>query len=407
MLGGGKMTKSERPTIALLFGGRGYEREVSVRGASNLFSLIPSEKYEKIPIFIDKEGRFLMPEGESAPTEMAMGDAEMRECYPACISGRGGFSYDGGFLPIDAAFPLLHGDFGEDGVVQGALECARIAYVGCDVIGSAAARDKMLLKAIAESLGIPVACGILCLAGEEKRVIYRSEKLFGYPVFVKPTRLGSSFGAGVARNRRELYYALKKALSLGSRAVIEEYIDIEKELECAYFAVQGKELFTNLGEICADGFYDYEKKYGGIRNLEFASLPPRGRCQTNERRKESENESSTLCPGKQTHSPSPDSVGSSLPEGALATVTEFSTVSSDVEGTAREYARRLVRALSLRDLARIDFFLSKDGRLCFNEINTMPGFTETSLYSRLIARCGISSERLVSLLIDSAIERGG
>ena len=362
------MNNITRPAVALLFGGRGYEREVSVRGASNLFSLIPSEKYEKTPIFIDKNGRFLMPEGEAAPAEMASGDARMRECYPAFVSGRGGFAYDGGFLAIDAVFPMLHGDFGEDGSPQGALECARIAYVGCDTIGSAAARDKMLLKAIANSLDIPTARGILCLPGEEKRTIYESERIFGYPVFVKPTRLGSSVGAGVARNRRELYYALRKALSLGSRAVIEEYIDIEKELECAYFAVKGKKLFTGLGEIRADGFYDYAKKYG---------------------------EPYAPCPERQTHSPS------------HTTVTEFSNASAEVVGLVREYAARLVRALSLRDLSRIDFFLAKDGRLYFNEINTMPGFTESSLYARLVARSGISGEELVCSLIDSAIERGG
>lgn len=365
------MNKRTKPTVALIFGGRGYEKEVSVRGAANLFSLIPSEKYEKLPIFIAADGRFLMPEADATPAEMASGKAQMRECYPALRDGQGGLAFDGGFLPIDAAFPLLHGNYGEDGVVQGALECAKIAYVGCDVIGSAVARDKMLLKAIAVSLSIPTAKGILCHRGEENRVMRESEAAFGYPLFVKPTRLGSSVGAGVANNRRELRNALANALSLGDRATIEEYIDIEKELEIAYFAPLGKKILTSPGEIKANGFYDYEKKYGESQHI------PVG-------------ERSTL-PKMQNDT----------------TVTEFSTVSADVENLAHEYAARLVRLLSLRDLSRIDFFLAKDGRLYFNEINTMPGFTETSLYSRLVARCGISPEALVCALIDGAITRGG
>ncbi len=388
------MNKLHRPTVALIFGGRGYEREVSVLGAENLFSLIPEEKYERIPIFIDAAGRFLMPEADATPAEMASGKAQMRECYPAYISGRGGLSFDSGFIPIDAAFPLLHGDFGEDGVVQGALECARIAYVGCDVVGSAVARDKMLVKAIAESLGIPTARGVLCPRGEVSSAIRESERLFGYPVFVKPTRLGSSIGAGAARNRRELYSELGKALSLGTRAVIEEYVDIEKELECAYFAVKGKELFTNLGEIRADGFYDYEKKYG---KASLRREVPSGH--------EAEGERDCSClysfAGSSTAIAEP-SLGGSL----SASVSEFAAVSADVERLAREYARRLVRALSLRDLSRIDFFLAKDGRLYFNEINTMPGCTETSLYMRLVARCGITPVALVCSLIDGAITRG-
>ena len=391
------MSSDKKPRVALIFGGRGYEREVSVRGAENLFSLIPNEKYEKILIFIDREGRFLMPRRQSAgqekaaakdgrqtpsltdgeagskeisPARLASGEADALEVYPACVLGRGGFLTEGEFLPIDAAFPLLHGNFGEDGIVQGALECAKIAYVGCDTLGSAMARDKALVGAVAERLSIPTPRFLLCKKEDISEAVSESEKLFGYPVFIKPTALGSSFGAGVAKSREELILMLGKALSLSQRAMIQEYIDIEKELECAYFVKKGKELFTNLGEIRADGFYDYEKKYGRGESRDSKS----------EIRKE-ENE-------------------------GTAKVRDFSDVGEEIEGAAREYARRLVRMLSLRDLSRIDFFLSKDGRLYFNEINTMPGFTDSSLYMRLIARCGVSPSQLVCSLIDGAIARG-
>lgn len=367
------MTKTNNPTVALIFGGRGYERDVSIKGADNLFSLIPCEKYEKIPIFIDRDGRFLMSEDEGTiPLKIARGEVSVREVYPAYFSGRGGLAHEGGFVPVDAAFPLLHGNFGEDGVVQGALECARIAYVGCDTLGSAMARDKMLVKTVAKALGIPTARGVLCRRGEENEAIREVENEFSYPVFVKPTRLGSSFGASVAGNRDELLSALDKSLSLSPRAIIEEYIDIEKELECAYFAAKGKELFTNLGEIRACGFYDYEKKYGEIRNEENEASPQKF----------------------ETHN-------ECAPE-----VRDFSDVGEEIESTAREYAKWLVRMLSLRDLSRIDFFLSKDGRLYFNEINTMPGFTKTSLYLRLVERCGAPQEEIIFSLIDCAIERG-
>lgn len=374
------MTKTNNPTVALIFGGRGYERDVSIKGADNLFSLIPCEKYEKIPIFIDRDGRFLMSDDVgTVPLKMARGEVSVREVYPAYFSGRGGLAHEGGFVPVDAAFPLLHGNFGEDGVVQGALECARIAYVGCDTLGSAIARDKMLVKTVAKALGIPTARGVLCRRGEENEAIREVENEFSYPVFVKPARLGSSLGASVAENRDALLLALDKALALSSRAIVEEYIDIEKELECAYFAAKGKELFTNLGEICACGFYDYDKKYGKIRNSKL----------------EIRNEENEDSPQKfETHN-------ECAPE-----IRDFSNVGEEIESTAREYARRLVRMLSLRDLSRIDFFLSKGGRLCFNEINTMPGFTNTSLYLKLVERCGISQAEIISALIDCAIERG-
>ena len=393
------MSSVKKPRVALIFGGRGYERDVSVRGAENLFSLIPNEKYEKILIFIDREGRFLMPRcqiseetrcqahctasgeadskeisplrlasGEAdsreiSPLRLASGEAETFEVYPACVSTKGGFLMGGDFLPIDAAFPLLHGNFGEDGIVQGALECAKIAYVGCDTLGSAMARDKALVGAVAERLSIPTPRFILCKKDRVSEAISESEELFGYPVFVKPTSLGSSFGAGVAKSREELILSLDKAFSLSKRVMIQEYINIEKELECAYFGANGEELFTNLGEIRADGFYDYDKKYGAleIRSEENESAPK---------------------------------------------VREFSDVGEEIEKLAHEYALRLVRFLSLRDLSRIDFFLSKDGRLYFNEINTMPGFTNTSLYTRLLTRCGISPSQLVCSLIDGAIARG-
>lgn len=348
------MMSKTRASVALIFGGRGYEREVSVRGAENLYRLIPNEKYDITPVFIDRRGRFFMPIESALPSHIARGEVAVREVFPMQQNGRGGFGFLGGFLPIAAAWPLLHGNFGEDGVVQGALECANIRYVGCDTVASATARDKMTVKAIASSLEIPVAPGVLCQRGETESAAEQAEELLGYPMFVKPCRLGSSIGAGVARDRRELYSTLEHALSLDGRAVIEKKINIKKELECAYFAAGGKELVTPPGEILAHGFYDYDKKY----------------------------------------------------KSAGATVSECAAVSESDKEKVRGYAAQLVCAVGLRDLSRLDFFLSDAGEIYFNEINTMPGFTETSLYLRLLSHSGISQAEAASALIDGAMARG-
>ncbi|MBE6532302.1 MAG: D-alanine--D-alanine ligase [Ruminococcaceae bacterium] len=349
------------PRVALIFGGRGYEKEVSVLGADNLFGLIDGRKYDKIPIYIDSAGRFLMPISECAmPSEIARSEIPVREVYPALLGGVSGFAFSGGFMQTDAVFPLLHGNFGEDGVVQGALECAGISFVGCDTLGSAAARDKMLLKSIAGSLSIPTAKAILCRVGEIDSAICECEMTLSYPVFVKPTRLGSSIGAARANDQSELREALLRATALDGRAMIEEYIEIEKELECAYFCAGGEEIFTHPGEILTDGFYDYDKKYGGL------------------------NESRASADAVQLVSPCAYGVDGDL---------------------IIDYSRRLARTLSLRDISRIDFLLSKDGRIYFNEINTMPGFTAASLYLRLVERAGIPPAEAVSRLIDAALSR--
>ena len=344
------MKEKRLPRVALFFGGRGYEKEVSVLGADNLFGLIDSKKYDKIPIYIDSSGRFLAPTADALPSEIAQGAVQTREVYPV----RRGLMLDGEILPIDAVFPLLHGNFGEDGVVQGALECAGISFVGCDTLGSATARDKMLLKSIADGLSIPTARGILCRVGEIDTAVEECERKFSYPVFVKPTRLGSSIGAGRASDEVELRARLREALALDTRVLIEEYIEIDRELECAYFSAGGEEIFTMPGEISAGGFYDYNKKYGA---------------------------------------------------SSTASVSADSGEVSDLSDRVREYSRRLVRALALRDISRIDFLLSKDGRLYFGEINTMPGFTAASLYLRLVERAGIPPAEAVGRLIDTALSR--
>ena len=346
--------KTEMPSIALIFGGRGFEHDVSVRGAEYVFPLIDTSLYRKIPIYIKKNGTWVTPTLRDLPCcPRALADEAVptEECFPAFRNSVCGLQAESAFLPIVSAFPLLHGDFGEDGVVQGALENARIPYVGCNTLTSAVTRDKCYVKLIAKHLGIPTARWVYVTEACAESV-ENAERTLGYPMFVKPARLGSSVGAGIAKCRVELTKALDRALALGSgRALVEEFVDIDKELECGYYSSKSKELFTSIGEIsCENGFYDYETKYFS----EAARVSSR------------------------------------------APLTEAEC--AKIHG----YASRLARYLGLCGLSRIDFFRARDGGIYFNEINTMPGFTETSLYPRLVSEAGISPKELINRLIGDA-----
>lgn len=327
------MKYGNRPCVALIFGGRGYEKEVSAKGAAHILPLIDENTYHCLSVFIDGCGRWLI---------------DGKECYPSLP---GGFTVDGEFIPVDCALPLLHGDFGEDGIVQGALECAGISYIGCDVQSGALCSDKAYTKAVAQALGIPTLPFRLILK-KDKDALRIAEEI-GYPLFVKPCRLGSSVGASAAGDRSELTEALTKAFSVADRVMVEPALYPKRELECGYFCAKGKELFTKPGEILCEGFYDYDRKY-------MSNVSP-------------------VC--------------------AVADIDE------DISSKIRDYSARLARFIGVRDLCRIDYFLS-GGELYFNEINTLPGLTESSLYLGLTEAAGISKKELVSLLIEGCIQRG-
>ena len=345
------------PTVALIFGGRGHERDVSTKGAEYVFPLIDDAVYRKIPIFIEKNGAWLIPalrDISACPRALADGVIPSTECAPAYLNSSPGLLTEGEFIPLAAAFPLLHGDFGEDGTVQGALENAKIPFVGCDVQASAISRDKAFVKTIAKHLGIPTARWLYLIGKFDESMIKDAESEIGYPAFVKPARLGSSVGASPAKNRAELDVALRRALAVGSgRAIVEKLVDVESELECGYFFAKDKELFTNIGKISyTSNFYDYETKY----------------------------------------------------KNSCATLRTNADVTERERNKIREYSSALVRMLGISGMSRIDFFRTSDGRILFNEINTIPGFTESSLYPRLLSESGISPRELVNRLISDACD---
>ena len=330
---------TNKKQIALFFGGRGYEHSVSVSGAKNLLTIIDGERYGVYTVYIEKSGKMRL-----TTPDLEVGEA----VFPILTEGRGALLTEAGKeVQIDCAFPLLHGDFGEDGMVQGLLASCSIPFVGSDTRASAICLDKAATKAIAEALGIPTVPWRLLTGGE---VLSDLE----LPLFIKPDGLGSSVGASPARSREELSAAIRNAASLGGgRVIAERLISPIRELECAYFSAQGEVIVTYPGEILCDGFYSYERKY----SAEAADTASRA------------------------------------------------DIPRDIAERMREHARRLCRAIGVRHLARVDFFLSGDA-LYLNEINTMPGMTASSLYLRLLEATGISPAEAINRMISDAIAEG-
>ena len=337
---------NEKKNIALLYGGRGAEHDVSVCSAKSVLPFIDTSRFVPYPLLVKKDGSIVI-----CPPDTREDDGVAAELC------QGGIRTHDGTVTLSAAFPLLHGDYGEDGVVQGWLISENIPIVGCGVSGGAVAADKAFTKLCAESLGIPTAEWILSVDGSKTRgkdvSLRRAELSFGYPMFVKPAGLGSSFGASVAENREALSKAYDAAASAGDgRVIIEEKISVSAELECGYFAVNDKELFTKIGEISSKGrFYSFEEKYSSDSKFSVSTV--------------------------------------SIHEAEYGQVI-------------RSYARSLTELLGVRHLCRLDFFLSEDGRLLFNEINTMPGFTSGSLYPRMLESVGLSYAAAINLLLEDA-----
>ena len=341
-------------SLAFIYGGRGLEREVSILGADLLLPMVEKCGYGCIPVCIDEDGRW---------TVCRRGDEFLRpdkyddvECAGLInLGGRGGLSLGGECVVVDCAFPMLHGDFGEDGSVQGALENASIPYVGEGVFNSAFCLDKAACRVLGDRLSLPgakwMALPLDALAEEAADI---AEANLDYPMFLKPRCLGSSIGAGVANNREDFISAYEEA-SLGSSrcVIVEERVDIDCELEIGVIRAKGKYIFTKPGKIQnKNGFYSYREKYSA---------------------------------------------------DSLAEVKATSDIDEETSRRLLEYARELADALNIRSLARMDFFLDKRGKLYFNEINTMPGFTASSLFPRLFSKIGIDTKELLEILISEAM----
>ena len=349
--------KSKKKSVAIIFGGVGFEHEVSVRGADFILENIDRCAYEPIAVYITRLGGWRLCKTGSTATDAMLGKSESRQTFPVCIGGRSGLIVGRRVKELYAAIPLLHGDGGEDGRVQNTLCTAGIRCAGEGAEVSALSLDKAYTKIIAEHVGVPTVPFAMRYeqapnSPDIKEARAAAESL-GYPVFVKPRCLGSSVGCAVARRPDEFEKAYRRASSLGDgKVIIESYFENIREVECAYISCFGKDLFTSVGEIeCLNGFYSFQDKYS---------------------------------------------------KDSTAKVTTRADLDPLINERIKEYSKRLKRALMVRSISRFDFFV-KGEEVLFNEINTMPGMTPSSLFPKMLESHGVSPKDMISALIEAAV----
>ncbi len=375
--------------VGILFGGRSGEHEVSLLSAASILKAIDRKKFDVVPIGITKEGRWLgaadahgLLEGEQsvAARDLRAGDPDatpgaklLHEGMPTLMAPEpAGAASSSGTLKrrladrssaIDVVFPVLHGTFGEDGTIQGVFELAGIAYVGSGVLGSSAGMDKDVMKRLFAQAGLPIVKHVTVLRSEweasPRKTVANIESALKYPVFVKPANLGSSVGISKAHDRKELGPALDIAAKYDRKLIIEQGVGGQKsrarELEVAVLGNDAPKASV-VGEIIpGKEFYDYEAKY-----LSEGSVP--------------------VIPAKLT---------------------------SGEAKRIREMAVAAFRACDLAGLARVDFLMEPDGkrRIYINEVNTLPGFTQISMYPKLWEASGVPYRELITRLIELALER--
>ena len=348
--------------VCILFGGISPEHEVSLRSAESVLQNLNPEKYNIIPVGITKEGDWIRYGGTDyslLPTGQWLEHPDNRRAAISPVRGQGLLCFEGDCVVremLDVVFPVLHGENGEDGAMQGLLQMAGIPYVGPHVAESAVAMDKTLTKLVADNAGVPQAAWVLVRSEElehrMEKILDKIEEKFEYPVFVKPAGTGSSVGVSKAMDRQQLEIALSKAGAFDSKILVEEFIH-GREVEVA---VMGNE--SPVASVCGEidsgaDFYDYDAKY--VTDTSVAYIPAR------------------------------------IPE--------------DVEEFVREQAVKIYSAIGCQGLSRVDFFVChKDNRIVFNEINTLPGFTSISMFPKLFAASGIPYSELIDQLLDLAVE---
>lgn len=349
-------------SVCVLFGGVSPEHEVSLRSAESVLNNLDPEKYNIFPVGITKSGDWVLYTGTDyslLPTGEWKDYPQNRRAAISPVRGQGLLSFEGDCVVrerIDVVFPVLHGENGEDGAMQGLLQLAGIPYVGPHVSASAVAMDKTLTKLVADQANVPQAAWQLVrnseLQNRMEAVLDSIEGRFAYPVFVKPAGTGSSVGVSKAADRADLRDALLQAGAYDEKILVEEFIH-GREVEVA---VMGND--SPMASVCGEidsgaDFYDYNAKY--ISDTSVAYIPAR------------------------------------IPE--------------EVEEQVRELAVRIYSAIGCRGLSRVDFFVTyEDDRVVFNEINTLPGFTSISMYPKLFAASGIPYDKLLDELIDLALE---
>lgn len=347
----------------IIFGGASSEHFVSCVSAAYVISNIPTDKYDVVTVGITRDGEWYLYEGDVSllPEDKWLESGKITKAVlspdrkdQSLIVFRDGKAEK---IKIDVAFPVLHGKNGEDGTIQGLFELSGIPYVGSDCCSSACCMDKAITNTLADSAEIAQAKWLSCIKEEYQSIkdgfLKKAEEYLGYPIFVKPANAGSSVGVSKAVDRASLEKAMETAFNEDRKVVLEEFID-GYEVECAVLGNADAQAMT-VGQIKpANEFYDYEAKY--------------------------ENDNSELY------------IPAHIPEETIEEV--------------RKTAVRVYKELGCSGLSRVDFFVTKkDGRVVFNEINTIPGFTPISMYAKLCEYSGISYSQLVDRLLMLAQER--
>ena len=354
-----------RKRIGLLFGGRSAEHDVSCLSAANILRALDPDRYDVVPIAITRDGRWLLADrGNGAGTGASSLEIPRDAPQIALIPGGGGaLLILGGDsrapqpLSLDLVFPVLHGPNGEDGTIQGALELARVPFIGSGVMGSAASMDKDITKRLLRESGVPVAPFLVASAQTLPGYHEAAERLGARDLFVKPANMGSSVGVSRARSEEEYRRACAQAFRYDIKLIVERSVAGAREIECSVLEYPSGELRASPpGEIVPSDsheFYTYDAKYidpDGARLYAPADLPP-----------------------------------------ALAL-------------RVRALALDSFRALACEGLARVDFFVTPDTVLV-NEVNTLPGFTAISMYPKLWEAEGMKPETLMDILIAHALAR--
>lgn len=336
--------------VAIICGGKSSEHEISCVSANGVLAAIDRDLFEITLIGITKSGRWLhLPLETNLKIQGSVLPSIPDSGSEVSITSSG-LVVDGKKLEIDVVFPILHGPYGEDGTIQGLLEIIQLRYVGSGVLASAVSMDKSYAKPIFAESGLNVAPGIVVTSPD-----ITIPTNLSYPLFVKPARSGSSRGTTKVKEMAQLKSAIQVALEFDSKVIVEQAIS-GREIECAVLETDGKFLVSPVGQIVISDkyeFYDFQAKY-----LD-------------------------------------DSMQLVFPEDLPNEITE----------KIQKNALTAFKAAGCEGLARIDFFYSDSGEIVINEINTMPGFTPTSVYPKLIGKLGISYQELISKLIQTAKHR--
>ncbi|MBM6404796.1 D-alanine--D-alanine ligase [Phycicoccus sp. CSK15P-2] len=359
--------------IALVFGGRSSEHAVSCATAASVLEALDRERYEVVPVGIAKDGHWVLAADDPEPLRLTPGHepevdgGSASVIVPTSVTDRTLVVHEAGQPPrtlgeVDVVFPLLHGPFGEDGTLQGLLDLADVRYVGSGVTASAVMMDKALMKTVLAAAGLPVGPYVVITDREwrrDKAASLDAVRSLGLPVFVKPARAGSSIGITKVSSAEGLEAAVEAAREHDPKVVVEAAVD-GREIECGILEGRGTEppRASELGEcvvVANHDFYDFEAKYlsgdDDVRLTTPADVPP------------------------------------------------------EAARTIREMAVEAFEAAGCEGLARVDFFLQDDGRVVVNEVNTMPGFTPSSMFPRMWAATGIGYSELIDELVALALER--